>query len=436
MKNLLEKLKNLTSAEKIRYGVISLLVFAIAVTLTVTIAMNRSEAEEVELPEIEHANTDTDLNFDSEIIIDVGTDVEAATDADTETESTTEESEPSEETTETTVAATESNTEKETTKETEKVTEKEPSDPQSTPSKDEPKPAETTKAQTQAEPSPIVTTETQKTPAPKPAETTAKQTEAVTKPAVTTKPAETTKPVETTKPTPVTKPEESKPQQAGQFVLKDKKYEYEGANVSILHVENKSKTNYTITITGTFKDESGNVLKKESKTFNGFPAEWSNYFLFQPGIKYESVSWDIKGNKFSGETFAQCWGPIVNTEVFVTQSYVDSKGDVHYYPVSPDCKLEAVVCARGIGNYRYDGNELLMFQNQGIILDSNDNIITITPIRTEGNQASTGGEDSLWGCSDFVCSTGYLYADRDKYVIPEHIKNLTVISTIISAGIQ
>ena len=66
----------------------------------------------------------------------------------------------------------------------------------------------------------------------------------------------------------------------GEFICKDKTYEYNGNNITILKLENHTAENYAVTIDAEFLDADGKVLKRETQTFNGFPAGWENYFFF------------------------------------------------------------------------------------------------------------------------------------------------------------
>ena len=89
------------------------------------------------------------------------------------------------------------------------------------------------------------------------------------------------------------------------FLGKDKKYVYEGANITILHLENQSDEYFTISINGEYLDENGEVLKTETQTFEGFPALWQNYFVFKPDIVYDDFRYTLSAKKYSGEKIFQ-----------------------------------------------------------------------------------------------------------------------------------
>ncbi|MBQ4116427.1 MAG: S-layer homology domain-containing protein, partial [Clostridia bacterium] len=92
----------------------------------------------------------------------------------------------------------------------------------------------------------------------------------------------------------------------GNLVVKEKKYNYKGANVMIMNIENQTDKNITLTITAEFKDSKGNVLKTETRKVEGFPANYRNYVVFQPGIKFDKFTYEIKTSSFSGTTYAKC----------------------------------------------------------------------------------------------------------------------------------
>ena len=47
---------------------------------------------------------------------------------------------------------------------------------------------------------------------------------------------------------------------SGEFVVKDKKYSFEGNDLVLVSVENQTNKNYSVTITGSYLDKDGNVL--------------------------------------------------------------------------------------------------------------------------------------------------------------------------------
>ena len=91
----------------------------------------------------------------------------------------------------------------------------------------------------------------------------------------------------------------------GEIVVKDKKYVFEGTDLVILEVDNKTNRDYSITINGTYLDENGKTLKTETQTFDQYSAGYKNYFLFRPGINFDKFSYTVELNKASSTLFAK-----------------------------------------------------------------------------------------------------------------------------------
>ena len=116
----------------------------------------------------------------------------------------------------------------------------------------------------------------------------------------------------------------------GNLVVKEKKYDYKGANVMIMNIENQTDKNITLTITAEFKDSKGNVLKTETRKVEGFPANYRNYVVFQPGIKFDKFTYEIKTSSFSGTTYAKYLA--FDTETTAKLIACISKPDEGEYP--------------------------------------------------------------------------------------------------------
>ncbi len=93
--------------------------------------------------------------------------------------------------------------------------------------------------------------------------------------------------------------EQSQPTLTGDFVVSEKKYDYKGNNIELLHVENKTKNHYNITIKGKYLDKDGKVIKEETQKFAAFPAGWSNYFCFYPRCTFESFTYVLETEEYT-----------------------------------------------------------------------------------------------------------------------------------------
>jgi len=89
----------------------------------------------------------------------------------------------------------------------------------------------------------------------------------------------------------------------GKLVIKEKKYDYNGANVMILNVENQSDKNINLTINAKYLDASDKTLYAENRMIEGFPANYQNYVVLQPGIKFDKFTYEVNASTYNGEAF-------------------------------------------------------------------------------------------------------------------------------------
>lgn len=90
----------------------------------------------------------------------------------------------------------------------------------------------------------------------------------------------------------------SKAPVSGDFVVSEKKYDYKDANIMLLYVENKTNRHFNVTIHGTYLDENGEVIKEEKQTYEGFPAGWSNHFIFYPKTAFNSFTYTVDTEEY------------------------------------------------------------------------------------------------------------------------------------------
>ncbi len=96
--------------------------------------------------------------------------------------------------------------------------------------------------------------------------------------------------------------EQSQPPLTGDFVVNQKKYDYKGGNIELLHVENKTNNHLNITINGKYLDKDGKVIKEETQKFGAFPSGWSNYFIFHPRCAYDSFTYVLETEEYTERT--------------------------------------------------------------------------------------------------------------------------------------
>ncbi len=457
MKNLFSKIitkakeftSSLTPASKIKYIIVSALTVVLAASLIVVASLNTSTPE---LPDVPDNNNETEkseatIDFDTEMVFDFGENTSSESTADdtyADSEgSSAETAEPEE------IVSTETVSNTDAEESTEYYTDDAPDTAETYIDNDNyeyynnedyygetynnyvdnneyenyenNEPVVVSPVVPSYEVKPAETTASKET-TPRPAETTTKAPETDPKPVeTTTKAVETEpKPVETT-----TNEQASSPVVQGQFTAKEKTYDYNGANVSILQVENLSDTAYTVTITGKFKDSNGNVLKTESKTFEGFPGGWSNYFVFQPGIKYSSASWQMTAEEYGDYVYADCFelGNDVYCQVSIFR--VNDKGEMQFTG-TPE---ELANLKEKVGVWIYYGplnnkqDVSLWVDVETVIFDSNGDICFIDSV---GKAGYTNPPHKDYFTLPFY-STDIPWENKSEFTLPENLNNVTGI---------
>lgn len=121
---------------------------------------------------------------------------------------------------------------------------------------------------------------------------------------------------------------------AGSFVVKDKKYDFRGNNLVLLSVENQTDKDYRVTITGSYLDAEGKVIKTETRSSDQFSAGYSGYFLFEPNIAFDRFSYTFDTEETEGPFYAKHLGFRYNG-LDLTPTTIDAmkaQGDYSRYP--------------------------------------------------------------------------------------------------------
>ncbi|MBQ8524286.1 MAG: S-layer homology domain-containing protein [Clostridia bacterium] len=91
----------------------------------------------------------------------------------------------------------------------------------------------------------------------------------------------------------------------GKLVIKEKKYNYADGHVMIFNVENQTSKNLNVTFKATFYDSSGKAIMKQNRMIEGFPANYRNYVVFEPGLKFDKFTYEVETETYSGTTYMQ-----------------------------------------------------------------------------------------------------------------------------------
>lgn len=157
------------------------------------------------------------------------------------------------------------------------------------------------------------------------------------------------------------------------FIVKDKKYTFEGTDLILLNVKNKTSKNYSVTVTGTYLDKDGKVLKTETQTFDQSAAGYENFFLFNPMIVFDKFTYMLEVN----ETDAVMYAP--NLEASLAEIYekdipveeMIQQGNYNLFP--------GIVASF---EYKKNSDEVLDIRSQWLLFNETDELIAIVPLGT------------------------------------------------------
>ena len=91
----------------------------------------------------------------------------------------------------------------------------------------------------------------------------------------------------------------------GEFTIKVKTYDFRGNNIAILNVKNGTNKNYTVTVKGSYLDESGNVLGTETQTLDQYSSGYEGYFFFEPKMAFADFQYEIETEESDGPFLAK-----------------------------------------------------------------------------------------------------------------------------------
>lgn len=186
----------------------------------------------------------------------------------------------------------------------------------------------------------------------------------------------------------------------GEFTVKEKKYTFEGTDLILLELTNKTGQNCSVTVNGSYLDKDGNVLKTETQTFDQFAVGYQNFFLFRPGLQFEKFTYTVEAEATDTIMYASKMQASLADiyEQKVPNLELATQGDDRLYPTI-------------IAYFEYLKNtdEVLDVRSTWVLFNEKDEIIAIVPIGTylrdelEGQQYPlyTTTEDTLVWPEDF-----------------------------------
>lgn len=79
----------------------------------------------------------------------------------------------------------------------------------------------------------------------------------------------------------------------GTFLVKQTKHTYRDSDLILLYIENQSSKDYSLTISGKYLDQSGEIIKSEEQTFDQYYSGYKNYFLFYPDAYFSDFEFTL-----------------------------------------------------------------------------------------------------------------------------------------------
>ncbi len=192
----------------------------------------------------------------------------------------------------------------------------------------------------------------------------------------------------------------------GKLVIKEKKYDYNGANVMILNVENQTDKNLNVTIKAKFFDANGKPIVPQSRSIEGFPANYRNYVIFNPGVKFDKFTYEVETSAFSGEALMKYITTGTDVKVVAQPAVMDQMKDTQ----RAELKITASISS--------SQSENIYYRSDFVLLDNKGQIVWIaTSMYRNINSDPTLFEGKL----DLLYTLdGILY---ENYVMPESLKN-------------
>lgn len=155
--------------------------------------------------------------------------------------------------------------------------------------------------------------------------------------------------------------------QIGEFSVKVKKYSYNENDLLIFDIQNITDTDCDLTITVQYFDKNNQTLGTESQTFNGFAAEYRNYFLFSPNKAFEDFEYQISATKATNDC------PAKNVLFEWTNNFEEIPFPSNYK--NGDYKKYPTIVAKSM--YKNNNSCSTIIVDIKIILDENGNVYKI-----------------------------------------------------------
>lgn len=196
------------------------------------------------------------------------------------------------------------------------------------------------------------------------------------------------------------------------FSVKYKKYDHEGNHIVVMHVENLTDKHYNVTLKGNYLGEDGNVIKTESKNFEGFAAGFSNYFIFTPGMRFDDFDYTMEFEEYTSEPASKFVS--VNGAALDFAKFRGHHGELD----------ELYVGVYAFFYISHSHSQKLYYGADFLLLDKNGEVFFVDTqlLLTDISPLKPGESVSTRGTLRFMFyDENTLWADFDKYQLPDEL---------------
>ena len=202
--------------------------------------------------------------------------------------------------------------------------------------------------------------------------------------------------------------------EGGSFLVKEKKFSIDEKNITVLRVENRTGKPCIITVKPQYM-AGGTSFGGQVKRLNSFANGYVNYFIFNPGAAYDTMSYELTEAEFSpdGTPTVFCDGSSVTLDTMKMMRDEDL--------TDPSAKLRTALRVH-IPIFASETAEVYTFDYEILLLDNSGNIYKLPERGTSYSHHSDFGH--------LVFISDVLWENKNDFEIPEELRG--EISAIVS----
>lgn len=196
------------------------------------------------------------------------------------------------------------------------------------------------------------------------------------------------------------------------FAVKYKKYDYQGNNLVVMHVENKTDKHYTLTVNGRYLNADGSIKQTERKTFEGFAAGFANYFIFQPNTMFDGFDYTMEFEPFEEDPASKYM--VMSGVTLDCRKWRGIEGELPDYYVGVSSNFHIA----------HTYNASLYFGADFLVLDKNDNVFFVDQqlVQKDISPLKEGQDIKTYSTERFMFyDENVLWENVDEYVLPDEL---------------